>query len=28
MKELREGEEYARKVDQAEQDRASQEILA
>jgi len=28
MKELREGEEYARKVDQAELDRANQEILA
>jgi intein/homing endonuclease len=28
MKELREGEEYARKVDQAELDRANQEVLA
>ena len=28
MKELKEGEEYARKVDQAELDRANQEILA
>lgn len=28
MKELKEGEEYERKVDQAELDRANQEILA